>query len=217
MPLVKRNWLVVLAANHPVLCGDQSQWEALLGGGYKSTLNPMTQQVGCVWDDTLQRFKGPALRRSDQAEKHTFRIRPSIHPLHPLVQITKVCGPGCSAGLLVKAVQSPKCFTDLNSLKACYLTKLWLGHTVHWSATAREKKQKNTDESRSPCYNAADSWDTLAPNRLAHVSHFNITSNCPPIFFTYESVHDAAEPQTPPPSPTTPYIRPKQSRDNFPR
>lgn len=27
-----------------VLCGDRSQWEALLGGGYKSSLNPMTQQ-----------------------------------------------------------------------------------------------------------------------------------------------------------------------------
>lgn len=38
--------LISSAGSQPrgVLCGDWSQWEALLGGGYKSSLNPMTQQ-----------------------------------------------------------------------------------------------------------------------------------------------------------------------------
>lgn len=38
--------LISSAGSQPrgVLRGDWSQWEALLGGGYKSSLNPMTQQ-----------------------------------------------------------------------------------------------------------------------------------------------------------------------------
>lgn len=51
-------------------------------------------------------LKGQRCSPLKEAEKCTFKIRPSVHSL-PLAQIMKVCGPGCSAGLLVKAVQSP--------------------------------------------------------------------------------------------------------------
>ena len=50
-------------------------------------------------------LKGQHYSPLKEAEKCTFKIRPSVHSL-PLVQIMKVCVPGCSAGLSVKASQS---------------------------------------------------------------------------------------------------------------
>lgn len=50
-------------------------------------------------------LKGQHYSPLKEAEKCTFKIGPSVHSL-PLAQIRKVCGPGCSAALSVKASHS---------------------------------------------------------------------------------------------------------------
>lgn len=70
MPLAKRNWLVVLAANHVECCveteaNEKPCWVEVTKADWTQWLS----KVGCVWDDTLQRFKGPALQPSRRSWK----------------------------------------------------------------------------------------------------------------------------------------------------
>lgn len=134
MPLAERNWLVVLAANHVECCVEcEANEKPCCVEVTKAVWTQWLSKVGCVWDDTLQRFKGPACRLGALWRKVKNALSKSGQVFTPshFVQIMKVCGLGCSAALLVKATQSPLAsYTHFCSLRGHLMTKCWpLGYT----------------------------------------------------------------------------------------
>lgn len=76
----QRNWLVVLAANHQVLCGEQSQWEALLGGGYESSSEHNDSAKLGACDMTLcSDLKGQILEKVQQWRGKEKKKKPQQH------------------------------------------------------------------------------------------------------------------------------------------
>lgn len=78
----------------------------------------------------MQRFKGPVCRLAAFRRKLKNALSKSGQVFTPslLCRSRKVCGPGCSAGLLVKPMQSPlESYTHLFSLRGHCLTALVFG------------------------------------------------------------------------------------------
>lgn len=87
----------------------------------KAVWTQWLSKVRCVWDDTLQQFKGPALQCWEEAEKCTLKHRPSVHTL-PLAPVREICGPVRTA-----ACAKSICMFQLFSLQSWHLAWLNFG------------------------------------------------------------------------------------------
>lgn len=87
----------------------------------KAVWTQWLSKVRCVWDDTLQQFKGPALQCWEEAEKCTLKHRPSVHTL-PLAPVGEICGPVRTA-----ACAKSICKFQLFSLQSWHLAWLNFG------------------------------------------------------------------------------------------